>query len=65
MMQKRFDEAEAAYQRALEIDPEYELTQINIEKLVYMRENPDFEPEFRVSTPFADMKTSLTIIEED
>jgi tetratricopeptide (TPR) repeat protein len=65
MMQKRFDEAEAAYQRALEIDPEYELAQINIEKLAYMRETPDFEPEFRISSPFDDMKTSLTIIEED
>lgn len=65
MMQKRFDEAEAAYQRALEINPEYELAQTNLENLAYMRENPDFEPDFRVSSPFADINTSLTIIDED
>ena len=65
LMQKRFDEAEAAYQRALEIDPKYELAQTHLENLPHLRKNPDFEPEFRVNAPFADINTTLTLIDEE
>jgi tetratricopeptide (TPR) repeat protein len=65
MMQKRFDEAETAYQRALELDPKYKLAKTHLKNLAYMRKNPDFEPEFRISSPFADTNTSLTIIDKD
>lgn len=65
MMQKRFDEAENAYRRALEHDPNYEIAQSNLKRLDFMRENPDYEPEFQVTSPYADMKASITIVEED
>lgn len=65
MMRKQFDKAEAAFRRALKLDSKYKLAKSNLKKLAYMRENPDFEPEFRVSSPFAGINTTLIIIDED
>jgi superkiller protein 3 len=63
-MQKRFDEAEAAYKRALEIDPKYERAKEHLMNLANMRAYPDDMPEFAITSPFQGVKTGLTIIKE-
>lgn len=63
-MQKRFDEAEAAYERALQIDPRYERAKENIQKLEVMRAHPDETPGFAITSPFQDVKTSITVVDE-
>lgn len=61
-MQKRFNEAEAAYKRALEIDPGYERAKENMKNLAYMRAHPDEKPEYEITTPFQDAKTGITFV---
>lgn len=65
VMQKRFDEAEAAYRRALEIDPGYGFARKNLENLSRQRVDPDFDPIFKLTSPFEDVDTVLNIEEED
>jgi tetratricopeptide (TPR) repeat protein len=62
LMQKKFDEAEAAYKRALEIDPKYERAKENLKGLVYLRAHPDETPLYDVTTPFQDAKTGITFV---
>lgn len=60
VMQDRFDEAEEAYNRALEIDPKYEFAKQNLESLDYWRQHPDEKPIYRISSPFQDMETNIS-----
>jgi len=64
LMQNRFNEADAALQRALIIDPGYERARENLVGLDYWREHPDEKPEFQVTSPFQDMETNVTIYPE-
>ncbi len=57
--QKRFDEAEDAYKRALEIDPNYKNANALLENLVHYRAHPDIEFKYKVSSPFDGGKTSM------
>lgn len=61
MMQDRFDEAESAYKRALEIDPGYALAKQNLEGLAHWREHPEEKPIYQITSPFKDVKTNLTL----
>jgi lipoprotein NlpI len=63
-MQKRFDEAEVAYKRALEIDPKYERAKEHLNNLANMRAHPEDMPEFAITSPFMGVKTSFTITKE-
>ncbi|MBL6960643.1 MAG: tetratricopeptide repeat protein [Anaerolineales bacterium] len=64
-MQERFDEAEDAYKRALEIDPKYKNAKKQLKNLKKQRTHPDIKPKFRISSPFDKMKKpSFTIKEE-
>lgn len=60
LMQDRFEEAEAAYRHALEIDPDYELARSNLETLDYWREHPDEKPEYTITSPFQEVNTNIT-----
>lgn len=61
-MQNRFDEAEAAYKRALEIDPGYKHAKENLEKLNYLRAHPNEKPAYGITTPFQDAKTGVKFV---
>jgi len=61
-MQKRFDETEAAYKRALEIDPLYEQAKENLKNLAYQRAHPNEISHYDVTTPFQDAKTGITFV---
>ncbi len=63
-MQKRFDEAEAAYKRALEVDPKYDRAKEHLKNLAYLRAHPDETPKFAITSPFEKVKTGLTMVEE-
>jgi tetratricopeptide (TPR) repeat protein len=64
LMQKRFDEAESAFNRALEIDPRYELAQKNLERLAYSRIHPDEDLFYGGTTkPFQNAKSGITFVE--
>jgi tetratricopeptide (TPR) repeat protein len=63
-MQNRFDEAEAAYKRALEIDPRYKRAKENLDNLEQMRAHPDEKPGFAITSPFQDVKTNIMLINE-
>lgn len=66
LMRERYDEAEAAWRRALEIDPEYDMAKNNLAALPNIRrEGP---PDLVVlNEPFKDskIKQTLTFIEEE
>jgi lipoprotein NlpI len=64
VMQNRFDEAEDAYKHALKLDPKYKLAKENLAALDYWREHPDEKPEFRITSPFQDVKTNVTFYKE-
>lgn len=63
-MQNRFDEAEDAYRSALKIDPKYERAKENMRNLEYRRKHPDEIPEYRITSPFQDVKTNVTFYKE-
>lgn len=64
-MQDRFDEAEDAYKRALDIDPKYKNAQKQLENLKKQRAHPDTKPGYKIISPFDKMKKpSLTIKDE-
>jgi hypothetical protein len=63
-MQNRPDEAEEAYRRALEIEPDYEFAKENLDKLDYWREHPDEKPAVMISSPFEDVRTDITFYHE-
>ncbi|MCP4544659.1 MAG: tetratricopeptide repeat protein [Chloroflexi bacterium] len=64
IMQERYDEAESALNRALEIDPDYEIARQNLLKLPFTRQSGPAG--FEINRPFEGerIKQSLTIIEE-
>ena len=64
LMQGRFDEAEDAYRRALEIEPDYERARENLDKLDYWRDHPDEKPELTITSPFQGVKTDITFYQE-
>jgi len=65
IMRQRYDEAEAALRRALEIDPHYELARRNLEALPGIRQAGP--PDLEIHSPFEgrDIKRSLTFIRDD
>lgn len=64
MMQRRFDEAEAAFNQALELDPDYELAKRNLKLLPSIRKSGQL-PEMKTTQPFADTKVRLAFDIED
>ena len=64
IMQERYDEAESALCRALEIDPDYEIARQNLVKLPFTRQSGSVG--FEINKPFEGEKInqSLIIIEE-
>jgi tetratricopeptide (TPR) repeat protein len=60
IMQRRYDEAEAALKRALEIDPEYEIARHNLAGLPEIRRTDDPQPGIIVS-PFDERKLKVSI----
>jgi len=64
VMQNRFDEAENAYKHALKIDPKYKRAKENLEALDYWREHPDEKPEYKITSPFQDVKANITFYKE-
>ena len=64
VMQNRFDEAEDTYRHALKIDPKYERAKENLESLTYWREHPDEKPEYKITSPFQDVKAGVTFYRE-
>lgn len=64
-MQNRFDEAEDAYRRALKIDPKYERAKENMRNLDYRRKHPDEKTEYKITSPFQDVKTDITFYKEE
>ncbi len=65
VMQNRFDEAEDAYRNALRVDPKYELAKRNLNALPYWREHPNEKPEYKVTSPFEDVKANITFYKEE
>ena len=66
MMQERYDEAEAALKRALDIDPKYTIAKQNLAALPETRRKGP-PKEFAVSEPFrgSRLKQSLTVIVDE
>lgn len=63
LMQQRYDEAEEALQRALEIDADYELAQANLAMLESVRSG-GIAPRVVMSDPFAKAKRSIDFLRE-
>lgn len=61
LQQQRFDEAEEAFRRALEIDPKYDLARQNLAVLQKIRQT-DRLPQIVMNEPMAGAKTHQTII---
>jgi tetratricopeptide (TPR) repeat protein len=61
-MQNRFDEAEAAYKRAMEIEPGYKRAKENLKNLNYLRAHPNEKPGYRITSPFQDAKTGIKFV---
>ncbi len=57
LMQRRVDEAREAFQRALELDLDYELAKKNLEVIEHVDE--DFQPMLLVNKPFIDAKIDI------
>jgi lipoprotein NlpI len=60
LMQKKYDDAEAAFKHALEIDPDYDLAQRNLAALPLTRESGEL-PRFAIRDPMAGAKLNLTV----
>jgi tetratricopeptide (TPR) repeat protein len=65
VMQGRYEEAEHAYKRALEIDPKYKHAKNNLATLEYWRQHPDERPEYMITSPFQDVKTNVTFYDQE
>jgi tetratricopeptide (TPR) repeat protein len=65
IMQRRFDEAEAALRRALEIEPQYTLARQNLAALPLIRASGKL-PEMKISNPLRERpgKQKLSILRE-
>jgi tetratricopeptide (TPR) repeat protein len=63
IMQRRFDEAEAALRRALVIDRKYDLAQQNLKALPEIRKSGQL-PNFHVRDPMVAAKVSQTVVFE-
>lgn len=63
LMQQRYDEAEAALKRALEIDADYELARANL-ALVERARSGGIAPRLIMSDPFAKAKKSIDFFSE-
>jgi tetratricopeptide (TPR) repeat protein len=61
IMQRRFDEAEAALRRALVIDRKYDLAQQNLKALPEIRKSGQL-PDFRVRDPMEAAKVNQTVV---
>ena len=61
LMQKRYDEAEQALYRALEIDPDYKLAKTNLAVLEKVRIE-GVSPQFSISQPFSKKGGSITFL---
>lgn len=61
-MQNRFDEAEAAYERAMEIEPGYKRAKENLKNLNYLRAHPNEKPDYAITTPFQDANTGIKFV---
>ncbi|MCO6451916.1 MAG: tetratricopeptide repeat protein [Caldilineales bacterium] len=64
MMQRRFDEAEAAFNRALEVDPDYNLAKRNLKMLHSTRESGNL-PRMIPTQPYAEARVDLQFSEEE
>ena len=62
LMLGEFDQSEAAFNRALEIDPEYDLARTNMKEMPYWRAHPDEKPRFVINQPLADVNTNLSLV---
>jgi Flp pilus assembly protein TadD len=64
IMQERYDEAEAALRRALEVDPAYELARQNLALMPEIRETG--APDMQITHPFVGkkIKQSITFVKE-
>lgn len=60
IMQRRFDEAEAALRRSLEIDPNYTIARQNLVGLPHIRTSGKL-PEMRITSPFQGQKMKQTL----
>ncbi len=60
LMQKKYDEAETAFKRALEIDPDYDLAKQNLAMLPRLRRSGE-TPQLVLRDPFADANVSLNL----
>jgi tetratricopeptide (TPR) repeat protein len=60
LMQKKYDEAEVALKRALEIDPNYDLARRNLAMLPLTRQTGE-TPQFALRDPAAQAKVNLTL----
>ncbi len=58
LMQKKYDEAEAAFKRALAINPDYDLAKQNLAMLPMIRRIGE-TPKIALRDPFADTNVSL------
>jgi lipoprotein NlpI len=65
VMQNRFAEAEDAYRNALRVDPKYELAKRNLKTLPYLRAHPDEKPDYKITSPFEDIKANITFYKEE
>jgi Flp pilus assembly protein TadD len=64
LMQKKYDEAETAFKRALEIDPNYDLARHNLAMLPVTRQTGE-TPVFTLRDPFAKANISLSVQWQD
>ncbi len=60
LMQKQYDAAEAAFKRALEIDPDYDLARQNLKILPHLRQTGQVPDGIATRNPFDDANVSLT-----
>ena len=65
MMQRRWDESEAALRRALEIDPGYQLARDNLARLEKSRKTGKLPEELIITTPFDDEDLDISLVFRD
>lgn len=60
--QERYDEAEKALHRALEIEPDYEVARRNLQMLPYIRQHGPSIVSTRIKAPFEGLKVKQSVI---